>query len=322
MKASKYTSIKDQNQKTINDFTIYLQTLRYAKDTIRADTNYASDFLAWLEKTQTKVNEVTYNDLLCFIEYSCSVGDSIILVNRKLSAIRKYYDCLLHKEEVQKNPATGVFIKNRHHTIPSNLLSSEELTDIYDSYQVTDQRSQRNKVIIGLLVFQGLTREELGKLEVTHIKLSSGKIEVPCGRHSNARILNLESVQMLEMSEYLLKIRPEILKAKGQYGTGRKPQTINKEKVQNQLFISMHGSENIKNSFLHLFYALRKLNPKLINAKQIRQSVITQWLKTKPLRTVQYMAGHRYVSSTERYEAHSLEDLYAQLEKLHPLSAF
>ena len=82
----------------------------------------------------------------------------------------------------------------------------------------------------------------------------------------------------------------------------------------------MHGSENMKNSFLHLTYALRRLNPKVINAQQIRQSVITIWLKTKNLRMVQYMAGHRYVSSTERYQVNNLEDLYNQLEKFHPLS--
>jgi integrase/recombinase XerD len=82
----------------------------------------------------------------------------------------------------------------------------------------------------------------------------------------------------------------------------------------------MHGSDDIKNSFLHLVYNLRRTNPKLINAQQIRQRVITLWLKTKDLRTTQYMAGHRYVSSTERYQVNNLDELYKQLELYHPLS--
>ncbi|CAM4113381.1 hypothetical protein SAMN06265348_103289 [Pedobacter westerhofensis] len=52
---------------------------------------------------------------------------------------------------------------------------------------------------------------------------------------------------------------------------------------------------------------------------QVRQSVITEWLKEKDLRTVQYMAGHRYVSSTERYKTNDLEDLKDALQKFHPL---
>lgn len=38
-------------------------------------------------------------------------------------------------------------------------------------------------------------------------------------------------------------------------------------------------------------------------------SVITNWLQYYNLREVQYMAGHKYVSSTERYRTDNLEDL-------------
>ncbi len=65
--------------------------------------------------------------------------------------------------------------------------------------------------------------------------------------------------------------------------------------------------------------ALRRLNTKYKNTVQLRQSVITEWLKKKELRTVQYMAGHKYVSSTERYQTSNLEDLKEALNKHHPL---
>ncbi|MCX6272974.1 MAG: hypothetical protein NTU44_17520 [Bacteroidetes bacterium] len=87
----------------------------------------------------------------------------------------------------------------------------------------------------------------------------------------------------------------------------------------NQLFVSMEGSLNIKASLLHLFKALKKLNPSVINAGLIRQSVIANWLKSYNLRQVQYMAGHCFVSSTERYKASMLEDLQKQLSLFHPL---
>lgn len=95
----------------------------------------------------------------------------------------------------------------------------------------------------------------------------------------------------------------------GKQRSGRKPGTMKATEQIYQLFISMNGCENIKNSLYDFNQALRKLNPKYKNAAQIRQSVITEWLKEKDLRTVQYMAGHKYVSSTERYQTSNLEDL-------------
>jgi len=74
-----------------------------------------------------------------------------------------------------------------------------------------------------------------------------------------------------------------------------------KTQQQNErLFTVRNDMESLKNSLFHLNNALQKINPKLKNAIQIRQNVITEWLKEKDLRTIQYMAGHRYVSSTER----------------------
>ena len=69
-----------------------------------------------------------------------------------------------------------------------------------------------------------------------------------------------------------------------------------------------------------MFRAIRKTNPGIQNPKQIRASVITTWLKDHNLRQVQYMAGHKYVSSTERYQANNLDNLKSKLEKFHPLN--
>jgi integrase/recombinase XerD len=173
--------------------------------------------------------------------------------------------------------------------------------------------------MIGLFVYQALTRQEIEKLEINHVKLTAGKIEIPGGRHSNPRTLNLEAIQILDLQEYITITRPTIMKGQGIYGTGRKPEHINQEKAQYQLFISMHGSEMMKNSILHLFRALKTTHPKLTTPQQVRQSVISLWLKTKNLRTAQYMAGHRHVSSTERYQVGQLNDLLEALNQYHPL---
>jgi integrase/recombinase XerD len=69
----------------------------------------------------------------------------------------------------------------------------------------------------------------------------------------------------------------------------------------------------------HMFIDLRKQDPKVLNASQIRQSVISHWLTKFNLRTVQYMAGHIYVSSTEWYKRTDIQALKYEVNTYHPL---
>jgi integrase/recombinase XerD len=89
------------------------------------------------------------------------------------------------------------------------------------------------------------------------------------------------------------------------------------------LFIEPRKKEvserNINNRIKYMFDQLKKLNAKVINAKQIRSSVITFWLRQNNLRQVQYLSGHKYVSSTERYQCNNLDDLQNELQQHHPM---
>jgi len=74
--------------------------------------------------------------------------------------------------------------------------------------------------------------------------------------------LKLEAHQVLEMQEYLLQIRPAILESvkKKNITSGRKAENPDMEKLSRQLLISMNGSEDIKNSLMHLVKALKQIN--------------------------------------------------------------
>ena len=160
--------------------------------------------------------------------------------------------------------------------------------------------------MLGLLVYQGLKTEELAKLEVTDIKLREGKIEVPGGKKSNHRTITLESHQVLDLYEYILQARPEILKSSGE--------------ETNQLIITLTGqASSISNLVSSFIKPLKAQYPILQNAKQIRASVITKWLKMYNLREVQYLAGHRYIGTTEGYQQNDIEGLAEEINMFHPL---
>ncbi|MCP4457928.1 MAG: hypothetical protein GY816_07890, partial [Cytophagales bacterium] len=48
-------------------------------------------------------------------------------------------------------------------------------------------------------------------------------------------------------------------------------------------------------------------------------SVITKWVKTHNLRKAQYLAGHRFIGSTESYQENDMEGLIEKINQYHPL---
>jgi integrase/recombinase XerD len=307
-------------QAALESYKTYLQQEHYAKNYIRQNSNYAGVFLEWLEEESLALTQIAYADVLDFADQLKQKGYSIRFINRMMLAIRYYFNWLGQDGQVGYNPAAGIILKGTIRHVPHDLLIQAELEELYDSYTAKDERTHRNKIIIGLLVYQALTREELETLRPDHLKLREGKIHIPATGKLNSRILVLQPHQILDLQEYLLVVRPKILAEGMAERSGRKPDQYKAVENVQRLFVTMNGQETIKASLLHLNYALRKINPKYKHGMQVRQSVITEWLKEKNLRTVQYMGGHRYISSTERYKTNNLEDLKDALNKHHPLN--
>jgi integrase/recombinase XerD len=266
-------------------------------------TNYTGYFLKWLETENLQQTSVTYNDLLVFIDYCKEKGRSSKLINCNLRAIRNYYEYLKTKDEYLINPAVNLHLKGIKKKLPHDILSYETLEELYKDYEAYDLRTKRNRIILGLLIYQGVTTDELHRIKVNDIDLRNGKINVPGSKRSYSRKLELKSVQILELQEYINKIRPKLI-----------------GKETEQLIISIKGSGNVKPSLFNMFKQIKKLDPNIQNAKQIRSSIITFWLKNHNLRKVQYMSGHKYISSTERYQINNIESLQKQLDLFHPLN--
>jgi integrase/recombinase XerD len=285
----------------MSSFETYLHEQGFKPETVYQHRKYASYFLAWTAEKSLTLAQITYTEVLDFADHLKQENGSIDHINRVLLAVRYYFTWLGNEKQISYNPAAGISLKGTIRNIPHDLLEKEELEDLYEKYMIKDERTHRNKVIVGLLVYQALTREELETIRPEHLKLREGKIQIPPTGKQNGRILNLQPHQILDFQEYTMLIRPKL------------------QNKSQRLFTGRNDLEDLKNSLLHLSHALRRINPKVKHAVQIRQSVITEWLKEKDLRTVQYMAGHRYVSSTERYKTNNLEDLKEALSKHHPL---
>ena len=245
-------------------------------------------------------------------------------INRLLTSISYYYDCRSERQPFLQNPARIIRIKSSPKRLAHDLLDYNDLIRLFGVYNLKTPRHVRNKVILGLLIFQGLTYYELKNLMLEDFRFNEGTVLIRGNRTDSlkkgtlTRDLNLQAVQMVDLLDYLNIIRPKILSGKYLRSSGRNPGRNKRVKRTNQVML-IKGSPSLKNTLYHMFNELREQNPKVRNARQIRQSVISHWLTKYDLRIVQCMAGHRFVSSTEWYKRVDIELLRREIDTFHPL---
>jgi hypothetical protein len=90
-------------------------------------------------------------------------------------------------------------------------------------------------------------------------------------------------------------------------------------KITDKLFVSIGTSGTIQNIMPYLMERLQPTNRKVTSIKQLRASVIVHWLKLYNLRQVQYMAGHRFVSSTEAFLINEMDGMIEDIDRYHPI---
>ena len=295
----------------MTEYKTYLQKENYTKSTIKSYENGAEIFIKWCTKNHTSPDLIDYKTILKYIKYLQRKGTTKKTVKHKIGTIKSYFKYLLSENYRVDNPVENINIKGVKRIINYNILEADELEDLYYSFETDKYQeeyhkytSKRNKVIVGLMVYQGLNTTELIHLELEDLQLYKGKVYIKSGARSNSRTLELKSWQVIELLEYVKEIREEI-KAHKKVGGER-------------LFIP--NNARLGNTIQFILKKLKRINHKVTNGNQIRASVITNWLKQYNLRQVQVLAGHRYISSTERYLEDDLESLHEIVNNFHPIS--
>jgi site-specific recombinase XerD len=302
-------------------FKTYLYEHRLRDSTVNGHVQNVGYFLQWIEANGLhEAENVSYNDLLNYVQYEQQRSKDVATINLRISSISKYFEFLKTEGTINRNPARTLRIKGKAKTIIQNPLKYDELLQLYNSYKTIEKivpahiqeksnlAHQRNIIIVGLLIWQGLHSGELEKLEVNHINLNDGTIYIPSTARSNNRTLKLSTQQILTLHSYIHGgTRDKLLK-----GSKVLPPTGGEDLGGALLPGNLHNIVNL------LTEELKGINPQIKNALHIRASVILHWLRQHNKRQVQYMAGHKYINSTEAYEVQELESLTDALSKHHP----
>ena len=159
------------------NYTDYLQAKKLSPSTIHTYDKYSHKFITWLERDNSGPASFTYSDLLAYMQYCSEQGITKGSVHGILNVIRHYCNYLISDGKRADNPAC-VFIKGLIRKIPVNILSMETLEQLYQQYSIQLHVDAPKKIMLGLLIYQGLTVDEIIRLQKQHLKINEGKILV------------------------------------------------------------------------------------------------------------------------------------------------
>lgn len=289
-------------------FAVYRQKKGYSEKSLKVQDCHINRFNSWCILQGIDPEMITYKQALEFIDSERARGILNQSIIREINSIRIYFDYLVQSGKVQQNVISRIRIRQRQSRVLTESLSAVQLEKICRDYaelpkwdhrtKTSLQLHQRNVVILDLLAYQAVTSGEISKLERSHVKLNEGKIYIPSTLKSNARWLKLQAGQVMAMQAYIEDYLPQ----SGQQGNP-------------WLFPGKKHSDMVAS----IIKQVKRIHPELIDARQLRSSVIMNWLKIHNIRQVQYMAGHKSIRSTEQYRSQDLSNLNRQLELFHPL---
>lgn len=258
-------------------------------------------------KTNPKAKRYKYHNVVSYMDEVSQKQSNTQYRIRILSAIKKYYDYLVMAGMRSDHPCKRLTIKkaNNQSVQVQDLFTSEELQLLLTRENRYQHLDTRNSVLLSLLIYQGLTSEELSRLEVKDIDMDNGTIYIKASTNQNRRTLELLSKQMLVFSKYISEVRPELLRC-----------------TTDKLLLGKLGKPILVDSIHAITEPLKALFPdRNLNPRTIRMSVICNWLNEKkiPLERVQELAGHKWPGTTEKYIKVNSENERELINRFFPM---
>ena len=255
---------------------------------------------------EERAETANYRDVMEYAGYLRKMYQNPRTINRMLYGVKAWYFYLIETGQREDHPCRQVKLRDARggDVQLQDLFSLVEMEKLMQRKERFKDARLRNRVIVSLLIYQGLRLTEITKLRLQDIDLEEGTLFVRAMPRTVARTLKLRTPQVMLFYNYIHELRPKLLRT----GTDR-------------LILTLRGSAENGEGINYLIETFKPMFPERnLNARTIRQSVIANLLREgKDLRVVQVFAGHKKISTTEKYRQSGIEELQAAIEKHHPL---
>lgn len=310
------------------EFITCLESKNLAKHTQKQYLLDIQLFFKWIQKEDIQITKL---DILYYLEY-LKKQKKLQNITRQhhLIALNHYFTFLYQSGQNTSNPCLLLKIRGTNKKKLHKIYTPEELDELYDNYYHSFVRNyndskyryeaqkhysvlyrERNTLILNILFHQGIITSEIERIKLDDLDINKATLKIQGGKRLNDRTLQLKATQIGLFMQYLQNTRSQLLE-------------YQKQETE-KLFLPLPAisrkktdKEISRDIFTPLSAQIKTIDKQFINFQQIRASVITFWIKTQGLRKAQYLAGHRCISTTEKYVANDLDNLIDDINKLHP----
>jgi len=221
-------------------------------------------------------------------------------LQRRLSALRRFYTWLGHKQGLENNPAVGISAPRSERILP-RALDTDQTQRLMQS-SPDNSLDARDLAMLELTYSSGLRLAELASLDLQDIDLRAASLRVT-GKGSKTRELPIGR-HACEALQAWLKLRRELAPAD-----------------QQALFVSRRGQRishrNIQQRFKT--WALRQGLEVPLHPHMLRHSFASHLLESSgDLRAVQELLGHADISTTQIYTHLDFQHLAKVYDQAHP----
>lgn len=192
-------------KQAIEIFSNYLAGKNAPRTTIRAYTDDLKQFTKWLasETGEEKVQRIDKLDIEGYLSYLGRQKLTGITRRRKLQSLRKFFNCMIDLEYLEKNPAAKVSPPNGEKRNPTILYQHEYKALLYEA-----RNNPRDLAILQTFLQTGIRVGELCNLILEDIDLEARELIVRQGKGAADRSIPLTEKAVEALKAYL-DIRPQ-----------------------------------------------------------------------------------------------------------------
>lgn len=297
-------------EEAIDNYLTYLSSiLNYSENTI---ISYKYDIL---EFSDFVISERFSKDILslrndrvvkAYVSHLNNMGEAATSVNRKMAALRGFYNYLVAENVVENNYFLNIESLKKPKRLPQ-IIKEKEILLMLNSCNKNKPLGFRDYIIIKLLYSTGMRVSELCALETNDLDLVNLEIKV-FGKGSKERIVLIYEELRDELKRYLNNDRIALLAKSG-------------NETNRSLFINNKGTSLTTRGVRVILNKVIKQCEETfhISPHMLRHSFATTLLNNgADLRSVQELLGHVNLSTTQIYTHITYENLKREYALAHP----
>lgn len=255
---------------------------------------------AAVEHDDVSVVSICGDDITAFIEYSYDCGLKRSSIERRIAALRSFFNFLFNKSYIQKNPALKIGYPKKESRLP-RFLHNNQVEAVLD-FELKSFIDHRDRAVLETFYSTGARVSELCSADVADLDFDSNRLKV-LGKGAEERIVFLTEGTGASLRKYLAERRNKF------------------KSVSDPLFVNNRGGRITERGVYDIVAKRARAAGMLdrVSPHTLRHSFATELLdRGADIRAVQEMLGHKNLSTTQIYTHTTKERLRKVFETYHP----